>query len=69
MKTDKKRAEEILENELNNIGFSFKEQLKPDDITLAEVRKTKKAIVKAILDFHNERLRQEHSQFVQEKKK
>lgn len=50
-KAEANGAEEILENELNEIGFSFKEQLKPDNIRLADVRKTKKAIVKAMHEY------------------
>jgi hypothetical protein len=50
-----KTAAEILENELNNIGFSFVEKLKPDNITLAEVRKTKRAIIKAMESYATER--------------
>jgi hypothetical protein len=65
MKTSepKPTKEEILENCLNEIGFSFAEQLKPDNITLAQVRKTKKAILKAMQEFaeafHKEKLRDE----------
>ena len=53
------RAEEILENELNNVGFSFSEQLKPDNISLAETKKTKKAILKAMEQYRTEGLRDE----------
>jgi len=44
-------AEKILEDNLNNIGFSFAEQLKPDSIKLSEVRKTKKVILKAMEEY------------------
>lgn len=47
----KKTKEEILENCLNNIGFSFNEQLKPNNITIAEVKKTKKAFLKAMEEY------------------
>lgn len=50
-----KTAEEILENELNNIGFSFADQLKPDNISFTEVKKVKKAILNAMESYATER--------------
>ncbi len=44
-------ANKILEDNLNNIGFSFSEQLKPDNIKLSEAKKVKKAIIKAMKEY------------------
>jgi hypothetical protein len=49
---DKKTAEEILENELNEMGFSFNDQLKPGNISFTETKKVKKSILKAMEEYH-----------------
>ena len=44
-------AEEIIENELNELGLSFNEKLIPDNIDIQLVKDAKKAIMKAMDDY------------------
>lgn len=53
-----KTAEDILENCLNEVGLSINEKLKPNDIPLRVVKKTKKAIIAAMEEYANERLQE-----------
>ena len=48
-------AEEILEDELNEVGYSFKDQLKPDDIPIKIVKKVNKAIIRAMKRYANQK--------------